>query len=73
MGEVAKASASLSRQDANEIVMNMVSRYEGQLMSPPQPKKFRDCYDWDLVLPKAEWFDLYSKVKNELAEMGLKI
>lgn len=73
MGEVAKASASLSRQDANEIVMNMVSRYEGQLMSPPQPKKFRDCYDWDLVLPKAEWFDLYSKVKKELAEMGLKI
>jgi methylamine--corrinoid protein Co-methyltransferase len=73
MGETAKAAVALSRQEANEIVMKLVSRYEAQLKSPPEPKKFKDCYDWDLIVPKAEWFDLYSEVKSELAKMGLKI
>jgi len=72
MGETAKASVSLSRQEANDMVVEIVSRYEPQLASPPPPKKFRDCYDWDLVIPKAEWFDLYSEVKGELNRMGLK-
>lgn len=73
MGETAKAAAGMTRKETNRIIMELVGRYEKQLQSPPPPRKFRDCYDWNRVVPKPEWFELYTQVRDELAELGLRV
>jgi hypothetical protein len=73
MGEVARASTALTRKEANRIILELIKRYEKDLHSPPPPKKFRDCYDWDRVVPKPDWFELYLQTKTELADIGLKV
>jgi methylamine--corrinoid protein Co-methyltransferase len=73
MGEVAKAATVLTRAEANRIVLELIRKYEKDLLSPPAPKGFRECYDWDRVIPKPEWFETYTQVKAELADLGLKV
>jgi methylamine--corrinoid protein Co-methyltransferase len=73
MGEVARASTGLTRGEANRIILELVKKYQKDLQSPPQPKKFRECYEWDRVLPKPEWFEMYLQAKVELAHIGLEI
>ena len=73
MGEVAHASAGMSRGEANRIVTELVSRYEDQIGKRPIGKPFNEVYDLDTLQPKSEWLDTYNEVKKELADLGLKI
>lgn len=71
-GEILKASAKLTRREANEIVLKLLEKYEENLFSPPAPSSLKDLYFVDTMEPKPEWVGLYSDVKEELSLMGLE-
>lgn len=71
--EVARASAGLSRGECNEIVKQLLPKYETRLADPPAGKKFQDCYDVEAIEPCPEYVDLCGKVKDELNACGLKL
>lgn len=73
-GEVARAGASLSRQEANEVVNFILSKYEESITPEKAPPgySFNELYDYETVKAKPEYLDLYFKVKTELEDRGLK-
>ena len=70
--EVAHAAAALSRNEANDIVKQLVPKYRDGLTSPPKGAKFQVCYDWDSIEPCQEYMDLYGRIKEELGGYGLR-
>ena len=72
-GETAKAVASLSRQQANEIVLFLLSRYEDFLTPEKAPEgyAFEELYDVQRVQIKPDYDRLYEGVKSELERRGL--
>jgi hypothetical protein len=73
-GETARAAGSISRQDANELINFILTKYEDHLTPDKAPPgySFNELYDQETVRVKSEYFDLYSKVRKELEERGLK-
>jgi len=73
-GEAARASAGLSRADVNELINFILSKYENRISEDLAPPgfSFDELYDTEQVQVKAEYYDLYGKVKNELEQKGLK-
>jgi methylamine--corrinoid protein Co-methyltransferase len=72
-GEVYKAAAGISREQANEIARCFIPRYEDQLRERPDGKSFKDCYDVDRLVPSAEWQRMYDEVHEEALRAGLKL
>lgn len=72
-GETAKACTSLTREEANEIVLFLLSRYEDSLTPEKAPEgyAFQELYDPETVQIRADYFRLYEKVKAELTRRGL--
>ncbi len=71
--EVLKASAGMTRKQANEIVKVLIPKYEADLYNPHIGKSFKDCYDLAALEPTSEWFDIYQRIKKELIEMGVPL
>jgi methylamine--corrinoid protein Co-methyltransferase len=71
--EVAHASLGLTREEANDLVLELLSHYEASHMNPPPGKPFAELYDTDTVEPNEEWLDLYQKVREAIKEMGLDL
>jgi methylamine--corrinoid protein Co-methyltransferase len=73
-GEAARAGASLSRGEANELIDFILRKYEDKIIpgKAPEGYTFQDLYDYESVTVKPEYFGLYSKVKKELEDKGLK-
>jgi methylamine--corrinoid protein Co-methyltransferase len=72
-GEVAKAAARLKREDANEIVKALLSRYEHKIHSAPQGNGFEELYDLKTITPRKEYLEIYLRVKRELQDLGLPL
>jgi methylamine--corrinoid protein Co-methyltransferase len=74
-GEAARAAASITREEANEVINFILSKYEDKITPEKAPPgySFEELYDYENVKVKPEYFDLYSKVKRELKDKGLKI
>jgi methylamine--corrinoid protein Co-methyltransferase len=72
-GEVLKAAAGMTRKKGNEIVNQLIPKYEDKLKTPDIGKPFQDVYDLDTLTPTQELQDLYLGVKHELIEMGLSV
>jgi methylamine--corrinoid protein Co-methyltransferase len=72
-GETAKACASLTRGEANEIVLYLLSRYEDSQTPEKAPEgySFQELYDAEKVSIKPDYYRLYEKVKSELTRRGL--
>ena len=72
-GETARAAFSLTRDQANEIVLFLLEQYEDSL-SPEKAHggyAFEELYDAEKVIIRPEYLRLYEKVKSALAERGL--
>lgn len=74
-GEAARAAASITREEANEVINFILSKYEDKITPEKAPPgySFEELYDYENVKVKPEYFELYSKVKRELKDKGLKI
>jgi hypothetical protein len=49
-----------------------LSKYEDNAADAPMGKEYPECYDVATALPTPEHFDMYRRVKDELAEMGIE-
>lgn len=72
-GEVMRAAARLSRQQAEEIVQRAVACYADQLDKRPYGQPFQAVYDVQTIQPTAEWLGLYDEVKAEVNGWGLPL
>ena len=64
----------LSRQAANDLVLEIFSRYENTHMRNfPAGKPFAELYDVDTLEPKSEWLEPYEKVSDELQDIGFDV
>jgi len=70
--EVAHAVAGLKREDANELVKKIVPTYVDKIANPPLGMKHQECCDFDTGKPSQKCWDVYSKVKKELTDLGLE-
>lgn len=72
--QVAHASLGLDRREANELSLQILSRYETTHMHGfPTGKPFSELYDTDTLEPNEEWLGAYEKVQDGLERMGLDI
>jgi methylamine---corrinoid protein Co-methyltransferase len=69
--EVARASAGMSRQEANRIVQLLLEKYQDDLKQGPQGQRFEEVYDLHTLKPTEEWLGVYDEVKDECSGMGL--
>ncbi len=70
-GEVAKAAAGLTREQANEIANQLLPKYEDDLKRPNIGVSFPEAYDVRTVTPNKDWLDMYRKIKREVAALGV--
>lgn len=71
--EVARASAGMGREQADEIVQKLLPLYLDDLPSQPVGKPFQEVYDMKSLQPTEEWNGLYEEVKEELMGMGVPL
>jgi len=75
MGEVGHAVArqGLTLNQANQIVTNLLSRYEHvfQMQNGNPGVRFDKAYDMKTIQPVPAWLQLYDEVKTEVRKMGL--
>lgn len=67
----AATKAHTKRENANEIVKELLKKYENRHGNPPLGKTFQECYDVKRKKPTQEYVDLYRKIKEELRELGV--
>ena len=70
--EVAHAAAGITREQANEIVKQLLVKYQPIIDQRPMGKPFQEVYDVKRLKPTAEWLAVYEEVKEELRQLGLK-
>jgi len=57
---------------ANEMVKELLTKYEEKIPDAPVGKKFQELFNIETLEPKSEYFDLYYKMKEEMTSYGLK-
>ena len=70
--EVGHAATGMKRTDANELLKQLLLKYEQKLENPPLGRRFQECYDVNTVMPTKEHVNIYTQVKKELQELGLQ-
>jgi len=70
--EVAHSVVGMKRDDANEIVKTLVSKYADKIANPPKGLKYQECYDVKTGKPSEKVLETYNKVKKELEELGIE-
>lgn len=75
LAEVGRAAAGVRREDANELVLALVKKYEKNIdnNSAPAGKKFYECYDIKTLTPTKEYLRVYGEVKKELEDIGVNL
>ena len=73
LAEVSHASLGITRIQANELVLELLSHYENTFNEPNRGFPFPEVYDEDTVEPKNVWLEKYYKVKDEIKKMGLNL
>jgi len=71
--EVGRAATRIKREDANDIVKELLKRYEDKIRFEKAPvgKPFEECYNVQTLTPKEEYVELYSEAKKEMENLGV--
>jgi methylamine--corrinoid protein Co-methyltransferase len=73
IAEVSHACLGMSRQAANELVLELLSQYEKTFNEPNRGMPFPEVYDENTVEPKEIWLEKYYKVRDAIIKMGLDL
>jgi len=75
MGETGRAVAemSLSREDANGILLELLAQYEHVFATGNEGRHFSEVYDTLTFTPTPEWLAMYDEVKGDLAALGINL
>ena len=65
------ARQGVTREQANEIVKQVLAQYEDQLAEAPIGKRLDECYNLESLEPTQEYVELYEKIKEKLSIFGL--
>ena len=68
----AVARQGMTRERANDICNRLLAKYEDQAADAPLGSEYQECYDVAKALPTHEHLDMYRRVKDEIAEMGVE-
>lgn len=71
--EVASAAVGMKREEANEIVKELLSNYLKHISSPPLGYKYQECYDIRTGKPLDKCLRVYNDAKKELENLGLNL
>ncbi|MEM3754198.1 MAG: monomethylamine:corrinoid methyltransferase [Candidatus Bathyarchaeia archaeon] len=73
--KVSIAASKIKKEDANEIIKELIKKYEDkiELDKAPIGKPFEECYDLETLTPKKDYVELCNKVEKELIELGIPI
>jgi methylamine--corrinoid protein Co-methyltransferase len=69
--EMTKAASRLNRQQANELVIKLLEKYEPRIPDAPAGDRYQDCYDVETGKPGESYRRLYGEVKEELGALGI--
>ena len=67
----AVAQQGMTRQEANEIALKLLAKYEHMAANAPMGREYQECYNVPTALPTQEHYDMYRRIKDELASMGI--
>jgi methylamine--corrinoid protein Co-methyltransferase len=69
--EMTKAASRLGRQEANELVIKLLEKYEPHIPTAPKGDRYQDCYDVETGKPGEAYVRLYDEVVEELSALGV--
>jgi hypothetical protein len=69
--EMAIAASELTRDQANQLVIQLLEKYESQIATAPSGSTYQECYDLTTGKPGKEYIQLYDEIKEELTGMGV--
>ena len=69
--EVGHATARMRRTDANDLVKELLLRYEDKIEKPPLGRTFQECYDLKTVKPTKEHLEIFDRTRKQLEDLGL--
>jgi len=68
----AVANQGLSRAAVNEIANRLLAKYEDDAADAPMGSEYHECYDVAKAVPTQEHYDMFRRVKDEIADMGIE-
>ena len=71
--EMAIAASKLKREQANELVIQLLEKYESQIETAPSGSTYQESYDVITGKPGDGYLGLYDEIKAELAGMGVPL
>jgi hypothetical protein len=71
--DLASAASQLTRDQAGEIVLHLLEKYESQIPTPPECSRYQDCFDVTHGKPKEDYLRLCAEVRHELAALGIPL
>jgi len=67
----AVARQKMTREQANEIADRLLAKYEDHAADAPMGSEYHECYDVAKAVPTVEHLDMFRRVKDEIAQMGI--
>lgn len=71
--DMAYAATGMTTGQANQIVNQLLAKYEEEIVFAPKGKKYTECFDLEKGEPISEYLRLFEEVKSELIQMGMPI
>ncbi len=68
----AVACQGLSRAEVNDIAKRLLATYEDNAADAPIGCEYHECYDVAKAVPTQEHYDMYRRIKDEIADMGVE-
>jgi len=68
----AVARQGLNREQVNAIALRLLATYEDQAADAPLGSEYPECYDVAKAVPTPEHLDMYRRVKDEIARLGIE-
>ncbi len=68
---VFKGAAGLSPAKANEILNEVLPKFENELKNPPKGKSFPECFNVQTLEPSEEYLELYLRMRKYAEELGV--
>jgi len=69
--EVGKAASHLTRAKANELVIQLLEKYESDIPNPPEGDCYYECFNAETGKPNQDYIKLVDEVMEELITLGI--
>jgi hypothetical protein len=67
----AAARMGMKREQANELALRLLAKYEARAADAPLGATYPECYDTATALPTTAHLDMFKRVKDDIASMGV--